>query len=108
MGTQSQVFYLLVNKPYQSEFLDSKLLDKTLDVSDECFHVVSIDPVWLPRLIVSSEGQKLEDENLETWRRLMDTSYRLPPPDVSSGNVESGASRQTFCKNFNPQMEEKK
>ena len=61
----SQGFYLLGGESYQREFLHSKLLDKTLDVSDESFHVVSIDPVWLPRLVVSSEGQNLEDENLE-------------------------------------------
>ena len=97
MGPHSQGFYLLGSESYQSEFLDSKLLDKTLDVSDKSFHVVSIDPVWLPGLIVSSEEQNLEDENLETWRRLMGTSYRLPPPDVSSGNVESGVSKQTCC-----------
>ena len=70
MKPHSQGFYLLGGESYQREFLHSELLDKTLDVSDESFHVVSIDPVWLPRLIVSSEGQNLEDENLEetTWR----------------------------------------
>jgi len=39
---------------HQSEFLDSKLLDKTLDISDKSFHVVSINTLWLPRLVVSS------------------------------------------------------
>ena len=70
MRPWSQGFYFLGGESYQREFLHSELLDKTLDVSDESFHVVSIDPVWLPRLVVSSEGQNLEDENLEetTWR----------------------------------------
>ena len=78
MRPRSQGFYLLGGESYQREFLHSELLDKTLDVSDESFHVVSIDPVWLPRLVVSSEGQNLEDENLEeenlgTWRRQLDS-----------------------------------
>ena len=84
---------------YQSEFLDSKLLDKTLDVSDKSFHVVSINPLWLPRLVVSSEGQNFKLNILRTFLQLEgDTSYRLQPPDVSSGNVESGSSKQTLWK----------
>ena len=55
MGPHSQGFYLLGSESYQSEFLDSKLLDKTLDIVDEVLHVVSIDPLGFSRLIVPSE-----------------------------------------------------
>ena len=55
---------------YQSEFLDSKLLDKTLDISDKSFHVVSINPLWLPRLVVSSEGQNFKLTILRAFLQL--------------------------------------
>ena len=47
---------------YQSEFLDSKLLDKTLDIIDEVLHVVGIDPLGFPRLIVPSEEDWLKSK----------------------------------------------
>ena len=45
---------------YQCEFLDAKLLDKTLHIIDEVLHVVSIDPLGFPILIVTSEEDLLE------------------------------------------------
>jgi len=38
----------------QCEFLDAKLLHKTLDIIDKVLHVVGIDSLRFPRLIVPS------------------------------------------------------
>ena len=64
---------------YQCEFLDAKLLGKTLDIIDEVLHVVGIDSLGFPRLIVPSEEDWLESEPYYIFLQKLPFGLKVKP-----------------------------